>query len=92
MVRSRPTGDARWKPLLRGPGVSLNVVTDSMAESMLVVVRTATEPVRTVVWCFDTASLVVPNEVVAGRFGLIVALNKHAAVDAWRHLPAGARS
>jgi uncharacterized protein (TIGR04141 family) len=94
VVRRRPAGTARWKPFLRGLGVPLNAVTDPETESVLVIVRTATEPVRTVVWCFGAASLVVPNDLVDGRFGLIVALNKHTAgtaIGAWRHLPEGTR-
>jgi uncharacterized protein (TIGR04141 family) len=94
MVRRRPVGTARWKPFLRGLGVSLSAAAASESESAFVVVRTATDPVRTVIWCFGTASLVVPNELVDGRFGLIVALNKHTAgaeVQPWRHLPEGTR-
>ena len=49
---------------------------------------------RTLLWCFGTASLAVPNELVEGRFGLITALNKHTSgddVSAWRDLPDTAR-
>lgn len=94
LVRRRTPGMARWKPFLRGLGVPLGTTTDAQTESVLVVVRTATEPVRTVIWCFGTAAQIVPNELVDGRFGLIVALNKHTAagdVPAWRHLPEDTR-
>jgi hypothetical protein len=69
MVRRRPAGTARWKPFLRGFGVPLSAGTGAEIESVLVVVRTETDPVRTVIWCFGTASLVVPDEFVDGRFG-----------------------
>lgn len=94
MLRSRPTGTARWKPFLRSLGVPLSGGAVPETESVLVVVRTVTEPARTVIWCFGTASLVVPNELVDGRFGLIAALNKHTAgtaIGSWRHLPEGVR-
>jgi hypothetical protein len=44
MVRRRPAGTARWKPFLRGLGVPLNAASGAETESVLVVVRTATEP------------------------------------------------
>jgi hypothetical protein len=94
MVRRRTPRPARWKPFLRRLGVPLSATTATETESVLVVVRTVTEPARTVIWCFGTASLVVPNELVDGRFGLIAALNKHTAgvrVPGWRQLPEGLR-
>ncbi|PZS20885.1 MAG: hypothetical protein DLM60_07980 [Pseudonocardiales bacterium] len=94
VVRRRPPGTARWKPFLSGLGVPLSQAETSDTESALVVVRTTTAPPRALLWCFGSASLTVPNELVDGRFGLIVALNKHtggSAIASWRHLPDTAR-
>ena len=94
LVRRRPAGTPAWKPFLNGLGLPVSTVAGPVTESVLVVVRSETEITRTLLWCFGTASLAVPNELVDGRFGLIVALNKHAgrnSIGSWRQLPDTAR-
>jgi uncharacterized protein (TIGR04141 family) len=96
MLRRRPAGMAAWKPFLNDLGVPINTTTAADTESVLVFVRASTRSgsTRTLLWCFGTASLAVPNELTDGRFGLIVALNKHAgadSIDSWRVLPDTAR-
>lgn len=96
MLRRRPAGVAAWKPFLNDLGVPINTTTAADTESVLVIVRATTRSgvTRALLWCFGTASLAVPNELTDGRFGLVVALNKHAgadSIDSWRLLPDTAR-
>lgn len=89
-VRRVSPSTAKWKPFLAGLGVPIDLTTAPDAESVLVVVRTGADPARVVLFCFGTASLAVPRDVVDGRFGLLVALNKHCggdAIPAWRPPP-----
>jgi hypothetical protein len=94
-IRRRSSAIPTWKPFLAGLGVPVDLTARPDAESVLIAVRTATKPARTVLWCFGSASLAVPNELVDGRFGLISALNKHTAgskIDSCRLMPGDARS
>ncbi|MGD9988622.1 DUF6119 family protein [Pseudonocardia sp.] len=87
VVRRVSPSTAAWKPFLAGLGVPIDLTPAPDGESALVVVRTEADPARTVIFCFGTASQSVPKDVIDGRFGLIVALNKHcggAAIPAWR--------
>lgn len=94
-IRRRSPVTPTWKPFLAGLGVPVDLASGPDAESVLIAVRTASDPPRTVLWCFGSASLAVPNHLVDGRFGLITALNKHtagASIDSWRMMPSDARS
>lgn len=87
VVRRTTPGLGKWKPFLNALGVPITVTPGPDAESVLVAVRTAGDAARTALFCFGAASQVVPNELVDGRFGLIVALNKlcgGTAIDPWR--------
>ena len=68
-LRRRPTATAAWRPFLAGLGVPLDLTDRPDTVPVLIAVRTATDPPRTVLWCFGTASHAVPNELVDGRFG-----------------------
>src|SRR4051812_47850320 len=88
-VRRRRGSAPSWKTFLHESGVEVTV-TDAEQEAALVAVRTSTTPPRTVLWCFGGLSRSVPRACTDNRFGLVVALNKHAAgtrLTPWRSLP-----
>ena len=92
VVRRTAPSLGKWKPFLNGLGVPLSMTPGPEAESVVVAIRPPGHLGSTVLFCFGTASQVIPNELIDGRFGLIVALNKlcgGTAIPSWRP-PTGA--
>lgn len=88
-VRRRRGSTPNWRTLLRESGVDVTV-TDTEQESAVIVVRTSTTPARIVLWCYGGLSRSIPRACTDNRFGLVVALNKHAAgaqLTPWRTPP-----